>query len=171
MSCFTPKSASMLGVAAFGFVCLLAGPARAELIVGLTGDQSIVTFDSLTPSATTLPVPVTGLMSNHSLVGIDRRPSLGPNNGLLYGVAFNVASFSDFGIYTINSITAVATLALIATPPYLLWLRRSWRRFQSRRGSAAHRDQRCVPQFQSELPRQRRYGRNCGRQYRSVCSR
>ena len=55
-------------------------------------------------------------MSNHSLVGIDRRPSLGPNNGLLYGVAFNVASFSDFGIYTINSITAVATLASITTP-------------------------------------------------------
>lgn len=109
------RSAATLGAAALGAMCILAAPARAELIIGLTAGQSIVTFDSATPGITTAPVAITGTAGD-AIVGIDRRPSLGPNNGLLYGLGLSVGSTVGH-VYTINTTTGVATLvSTISTP-------------------------------------------------------
>ncbi|MEJ7668291.1 MAG: DUF4394 domain-containing protein [Casimicrobiaceae bacterium] len=89
----------------FGF----ASAAQAELIVGLRTDNALITFDSATPGTTTAPVSVTGLVLGDTLVGIDFRPSLGPNNGLLYTVGVNSSNGSG-RIYTLNTTTGVATL-------------------------------------------------------------
>jgi len=89
----------------FGF----ASAAQAELIVGLRTDNALITFDSATPGTTTAPVSVTGLVLGDTLVGIDFRPSLGPNNGLLYTVGVNLTNGSG-RIYTLNTTTGAATL-------------------------------------------------------------
>jgi len=95
---------------ATGFVALgLTGAAQAELIVGLTTQNALITFDSATPGAITAPVGVTGLVAGDQLVGIDFRPSLGPNNGLLYAVGVNTTDGSG-RIYTLNTTTGAATL-------------------------------------------------------------
>ena len=62
-------------------------PAQAELILGLTSANGLISFDSATPGTVTSIGAVTGLTAGDSLVGIDRRP----NGGLLYGVGVNVA--------------------------------------------------------------------------------
>jgi len=96
-----------LGLALFGS-SLGSRSANAELIVGLTTDNRIVTFDSSTPGSATAPLAVTGLTAGDTLVGIDRRPTVGPNNGVLYalGVQGTVGR-----LYTIVQGTGVPTLA------------------------------------------------------------
>jgi hypothetical protein len=90
---------SLAGAAA----CLaLAAPmsvAKAEPIVGLLGNNLLITFDSATPGTTSAPVAVTGLQAGDMLVGIDLRPS----TGVLYGLA------SDGSLYTVDPGTGAAS--------------------------------------------------------------
>lgn len=87
--------------------------AHAELILGLTAVNSLISFDSATPGTISTIGGVSGLTAGESLVGIDRRPA----TGLLYGVGINLATGSG-SIYTLNEATAVATLVstLAASP-------------------------------------------------------
>lgn len=109
--------AAMLGLSA-------VAPAQAELIIGLTTGNSLISFDSLTPGSVAVIGNVTGLSAGDTLVGIDRRPSLGANNGVLYGFGFNSGAGTG-RIYTLNTSNAMATPGALlvadpadATPPF-----------------------------------------------------
>ncbi len=74
------------------FLFLTAGQqsARAELITGLTNQNSLITFDSATPGSIINSAGITGLLAGDVLVGIDRRPSLWPQQlAFWYGVGVN----------------------------------------------------------------------------------
>lgn len=74
--------------------------APAETLYGLTAGNSLARFDSASPGLTTTSF-ITGLSAGESLLGIDFRPA----DGMLYGMG------SSNRLYTINTTTAVATLA------------------------------------------------------------
>jgi len=102
------KKISLVAVAASALLLSAIAPSmRAELIVGLTTDNRITFFDSASPGLASAPILITGLGANQTLVGIDRRPNLGANNGLLYGLALNGTMGQ---VYTINEVTGFATL-------------------------------------------------------------
>src|SRR5262245_34124567 len=75
------------------------GPARAELLRGITTTGNLVTFDSATPGTISTTVGVTGLQAGETILGIDFRPA----NAVLYGLG------STSRLYTINSTTGAAT--------------------------------------------------------------
>lgn len=79
--------------------------AQAEQIAGLTSDQRIVTFDSLTPSTIATNFAISGLTTGDRLLGIDMRPA----NGLIYGVAQTgrVYSLSTTGIASLITTLSV----------------------------------------------------------------
>ena len=83
----------------FGTLCAGAQTASAELVTGLTLNNTLVTFDSATPGAVSAPVAITGLGAGESLLAIDRRPA----NGQLYGLG------SASRLYVINTVTGAAT--------------------------------------------------------------
>ena len=73
--------------------------ARAELIVGVTVQNLLISFDSATPGTISTIGPITGLTAGDTLVGIDRRPQAlggmaipGPNNGRIYGLGVNTGT-------------------------------------------------------------------------------
>lgn len=74
-------------------------PAQAETIIGLTVNNSLVTFDSASPGSASAPVSVTGLQASSVLVGIDLRPS----TGVLYGLG------SNGELYTLSATTGAAS--------------------------------------------------------------
>src|SRR6267142_5225241 len=74
-------------------------PVRAELIIGLTNANALVTFDSATPGTVSAPISITGIGSE-TLFDIDIRPA----DKQLYGLS------SAGRIYTINQTTGAATL-------------------------------------------------------------
>lgn len=81
-----------------------AVPSYAIPILGLTGTNSLFTFDSATLAAQSPFVNVTGLGAGENLVGIDRRPT----TGVLYAVSNQGRVFS---------IAAGGTATLIGTVP------------------------------------------------------
>lgn len=89
-------------------VLAAASQLKAELLIGLTIQNSLITFDSATPGTITAPVAIGGLLAGEVLVGIDRRPQNGPNNGVLYGLGVNNVTGSG-RIYTLNVTTGAAT--------------------------------------------------------------
>ena len=102
-------NASFRRAIATGLVVLsFAGATQAEIIFGLTTDTRLISFDSATPSALLTNVNVSNVAIGDSLVGIDFRPSLGPNNGLLYALGVNSANGSG-RMYTLNTTTGAAT--------------------------------------------------------------
>ncbi|MFZ2875681.1 MAG: DUF4394 domain-containing protein [Phycisphaerales bacterium] len=76
-----------------------AGSANAELVFGVTLNQSLITFDSEAPGSILSGVPIMGLQANETIHGIDLRPA----TGRLYALG----SFSR--LYTINPATGQAT--------------------------------------------------------------
>ncbi len=87
-----------------------------ELIIGLTVQNSLISFDSATPGTINFIGPITGLTAGDTLVGIDRRPQNlggmavpGPNNGRIYGVGVNSGT-GTARIYALNESTAAASL-------------------------------------------------------------
>ena len=96
--------------------CLLAAiglgwvsPAAAEPILALTDQNTLIMFDSATPGTITGSISVTGLAAGVYLGGIDRRPQLGPNNGVVYGFGVDLSTGAG-SIYTLNPATGAATL-------------------------------------------------------------
>ena len=91
--------------------------ANAEIIIGLTSQNSLISFDSATPGSVSTIGAITGLTAGDILVGIDRRPQLGPNNGRIYGLGVNFGTGTG-RIYTVSEIDATATLisTLFADP-------------------------------------------------------
>ena len=59
--------------------------AQAATIVGLTTANQIVRFNSATPSITSAPLAVTGILAGQTLTGIDFRPV----DGALVGVSLS----------------------------------------------------------------------------------
>jgi hypothetical protein len=82
--------------------------ARAEMLIGLTTTNQLVTFDSATPWMASTPMTITGLAANEGILGIDLRPS----TGVLYGLG------SAGNLYTLDAGTGSATFvaALVADP-------------------------------------------------------
>jgi len=86
----------------FGLALVVLGlsalPADAEFIVGLTTNNTLISFDSSTPGSITNPVTISGV-GGEQILDIDFRPA----NGLLYGLG------SLGNLYSINTTTGVAT--------------------------------------------------------------
>jgi hypothetical protein len=87
-------------------LAVLAPPAQAETILGLTSGDQLVTFASRAPGTILSTVNVTGLQSGELLLGIDVRPA----TGQLYGLC------STNRIYTINPWTGAA--AVVGSGPF-----------------------------------------------------
>ncbi|WP_435015369.1 DUF4394 domain-containing protein [Tundrisphaera sp. TA3] len=68
-------------------------------IIGLTTDSELIRFDSSTPGVVSAPLPISGLQSGESLLGIDFRPA----TLTLYGLG------STGRLYGVNPTTGVAT--------------------------------------------------------------
>ncbi len=88
-----------------GILC--SSTVQAELIVGLTSQNSLITFDSATPGTISAPIGISGIVAGDTLVGIDRRPTFGLLNGTLYSLGVNL----DSGVgrlYTIDPTTGIA---------------------------------------------------------------
>lgn len=77
----------------------VAASASAELLVGLTTSNQLVTFDSGAPTVLNSAAFITGLQANERLVDIDYRPG----TGLVYGLG------SSNRIYSLNVATGAAT--------------------------------------------------------------
>jgi hypothetical protein len=77
----------------------IASQARAEIVLGTTLQNFLISWDSANPAQIQTGVALQGLMANETIVGLDSRPS----NGSVYGVG-------SFGhLYTINTTTGVST--------------------------------------------------------------
>lgn len=86
-------------IAAAGVACA-ATTANAELVYGVTSNQTLVTFDSTTPNNILTGAAVSGLALNEEIRGIDFRPATGE----LYALG----SFNN--LYTLNTTTGAASL-------------------------------------------------------------
>jgi len=80
-------------------------PAWAGSLYGLTTDNRLIQFKRTDPSQVTADLPITGLMGNDSLLGIDFRPATG-----------ELWAISTTRLYTIDRKTGVATDRTGGTP-------------------------------------------------------
>lgn len=103
------RTLDQLSALALAVGAIAAAPAtHAEMLIGLTTTNQLVTFDSATPWMASTPMTITGLAANEGILGIDMRPS----TGVLYGLG------SAGNLYTLNAGTGSATFvaALMADP-------------------------------------------------------
>jgi hypothetical protein len=82
---------------------LCTASVQASTIVGLTTNNELVTFNAAIPGSASPAVAVSGLISGHTLSGIDYRPI----DGALVGVSTNTAGQAQ--AYVINPLTGMAT--------------------------------------------------------------
>jgi hypothetical protein len=81
-------------------VCTLVGSAAsAEIVFGVTNDQTLISFSTNAPGSVLSGVAISGLQANEQIRGIDFRPA----NGQLYALG----SFNR--LYTIDTVTGAAT--------------------------------------------------------------
>lgn len=85
-------------VLSVALLALAAAAARAEDVVGLRDDNTLVSFDSASPGTIRSTRPITGLAEGEILLAIDFRPS----DGVLFGVG------STNQVYRIDRDTGVA---------------------------------------------------------------
>ena len=78
---------------------VLAGAAQAELVYGVTLQQTLVSWDSAAPNALLSGVAISGLQANEVIHGIDMRPNTGE--------MFALGSMNR--LYKINRMTGAAT--------------------------------------------------------------
>lgn len=78
---------------------VMALPASAEILYGLTTENSIVTFDSADPATILDTQTIAGLAGAESLTGIDARPA----DGFLYGIS------SQHKLYLLSPVNGSAT--------------------------------------------------------------
>ena len=84
------------------------GKVSGEALIGLTSNNELVSFESGKPNQSTSLVPITGLMTGESVIGIDFRPSdLGTNGVSDIGKLYGVTSASR--LYVINPVTGVVS--------------------------------------------------------------
>ncbi len=82
-------------------LCALTGAAaNAEIVFGVTNDQTLISFNSNTPGSVLSGVSISGLQSNEQIRGIDFRPA----DGQLYALG----SFNR--LYTLDTTTGAASL-------------------------------------------------------------
>lgn len=81
--------------------------AQAESLVGLTGSNTLIRFDSATPGTATPGLAITGLAAGEVLADIDLRPT----NGLLYAVS------NSSNVYSLNAATGAASFIGMVTTP------------------------------------------------------
>lgn len=91
-------SLNAMAIAAVPLV-VLAGSAQAELVYGVTLQQTLVSWDSAAPSTLLSGVAISGLQANEVIHGIDMRPNTGE--------MFALGSMNR--LYKINRMTGVAT--------------------------------------------------------------
>ncbi len=97
------------------FASLIGGPARAEMLVGLStspNGQGLVIFDSLTPG-TTSSVAISGLAAGESLLGIDLRPLTGElyalsNQNRVLTIRPNTGQANDVGVGFTNPLSGTS---------------------------------------------------------------
>lgn len=100
------KLRSIAGLSVAAALLLSVAPAAEAIsLVGLTNSNSLVLFDSATPSSSST-VSVTGVTG--TLLGIDFRPA----NGLVYGLT------DTNNLYTINPFTGAATFVSTLSVPF-----------------------------------------------------
>jgi hypothetical protein len=92
------KMRNRLIVAALALINLVAN-SNAEPLVGVTGIDQIVSFDSDSPGTLLSVRQITGLQTSETIKGIDFRPA----TGQLFALG------SNSRLYTVNLITGVAT--------------------------------------------------------------
>jgi uncharacterized protein (TIGR03437 family) len=93
-------------VCAFWFRPATQAQATSNIIYGLTANQQLISFNSLTPHSINSTRAITGVAAGDTLVGIDFRPA----TGQLYAVS------SGSRLYTINPVTGAATA--VGTTPF-----------------------------------------------------
>ncbi|MDB5268350.1 MAG: hypothetical protein JWP58_1390 [Hymenobacter sp.] len=104
-----------MGTAAGLALLLGAADAQAQTVYGLgtltgtagpfvTGQQGLVVIDAGTGVAPPISTPITGVLGNQTLVGIDFRPA----TGQLYALGYDAAT-TTVQLYTLNPATSVAT--------------------------------------------------------------
>jgi len=89
-----------MAVVAGATLAMGAGVANAELVYGVTNDQTLVSWDSSTPGTVLSGSAVSGLAQNEQIRGIDFRPATGE--------LFAVGSFNN--LYTLDVNTGAANL-------------------------------------------------------------
>ena len=93
----------LLGLSA-ALLAAAATPAAAQTVYALTqdlaGNSGLTTFQATTPGTPTAAVPLTGLLGQQSLVGIDVRPATGQLFGLGYDDALSLAT-NNAQLYTL----------------------------------------------------------------------
>lgn len=102
-----------------GIVLASAGIAQAAptIFAYNATNNSLISFDALTPGNLTSNVPLTGLAAGESLIGIDYRPA----TGTLYSVAISATTSR---VVTVNPTSGVVTAVgagftpLLATAPF-----------------------------------------------------
>jgi hypothetical protein len=101
---FSKGAALTIGAAMiFGF----ANQAGAVPVYGLTNTNGLMQWDSATPQDISLAIDnIGGLVANDDIIGIDFRPA----DGFLYGVGTGGGAAGSARVYTINTLTGVATL-------------------------------------------------------------
>lgn len=92
------RSLNVLALAAVPLV-VLAGSAQAELVYGVTLQQTLVSWDSASPNALISGVAISGLQANEVIHGIDIRPNTGE--------MFALGSMNR--LYKVNRTTGAAT--------------------------------------------------------------
>jgi len=85
---------------------------RAELIVGLTSQNTLISFDSATPGTVSVPIGLSGILAGDTLIGIDRRPSTNLLDGTLYSLGVNLSS----GLGGVDTCRTPDVLALHENP-------------------------------------------------------
>ncbi|HEX8323279.1 MAG TPA: DUF4394 domain-containing protein [Tepidisphaeraceae bacterium] len=103
------KSKATIPMLAATGLLLVIGSAQAEIIYGLTSDNTLFNFDSATPNDIDNGAFITGLNATETVIGIDFRPS----NGQLYGLTNQNRIFTIGTTPSVNFGTAtfVSTLS------------------------------------------------------------
>ena len=91
----------------FSLLGLGLAKVKAQTIVALTSAGSLMQIaDASMPGMVGTSLPITGITTGQSLVGIDYRP----NTGELYGLGYNnLLPLANAQLYVINSVSGVAT--------------------------------------------------------------
>ena len=107
-ACAEAPTGTDVSTAATALSVSSGGKVSGEALIGLTNNNELVTFESGKPNQSTSLVPITGLMSGESVVGIDFRPSdLGTNGVSDIGKLYGITSASR--LYVIDAVTGVVS--------------------------------------------------------------